>query len=81
MITPEFVQSVDEALASLELTQPILGRLRRVPMDVIADAVGRGLPDVRFVKVWKPFVLQGVLVKIAIRNRVILEKQLHVLEE
>lgn len=73
MVDPAFQQQVDGVLAALEMQQPELHRLRRVPIDLIADAVWRELAGTQvsaYVRVvaWKDAPVQRALLKVAMRN-------------
>lgn len=81
MIDAAFQDQVDRCLAALEEAQPALHRLRRVPMDLIAEAVERelrpvftltvpaesGLRPIR-IQQWKDEVVKRAITAIAIRN-------------
>jgi hypothetical protein len=68
-----FQDQVDRCLTALEAQQPAIHRLRRVPMDLIAEAVDKEL-RVGFlgrVLAWKDPAVQRALIAIAIRNQAI----------
>jgi hypothetical protein len=68
-----FQDQVDRCLTALEAHQPAIHRLRRVPMDLIAEAVDKEL-RVGFlgrVLAWKDPAVQRALIAIAIRNQAI----------
>lgn len=72
MIDAAFQQQVDGCLAALEQQQPALQRLRRVPMDLIAETVLRELAPFQLsgvrVIAWKDAAVQRTLLVIAARN-------------
>lgn len=81
MIDQAFQDQVDRCLAALEKKQPALHRLRRVPIDLIAEAVAQELVGVLHsvrIVAWRDAPVKRAVLAIALRNGSIVGKPVYV---